>query len=510
MSKQPRSTGSADFVTRAKALAMWGLVAALATLVIVGVAMGVRRMGQSEADGSAASGPATYPVSRQSFDLTVIAAGELEAKRKIDIKCEVEGQTTIVEIIPEGTAVKAGDVLVQLAAEEIEAKIEQETLNAERALADKIAAEQALAIQESEAESNIKAAQLKLELAQLDLAKWEKGTDPQQQRERALALEKAKRNLVRYKRDLELSRQLYAEKFISQGELEDDEIRVLEAEAALETAQLEISVYASYSRPKEIKKAASDVEQAAAELVRTNHKNLSDLERLRADLISKDRTHRIRDERLTKLKEQLAKTTIRAPEDGLVVYATSVGPGSRRAQPMAQGRVVRLGESLLLLPDTRQMIASLKVNEALVAQVAADQRVALTIDARPGQYIPAKVYQIGVMAEDGGWLNPDLREYVVRVDLPEGADDSLKPGMRCSGEIVIGRVEDALAVPVQAVFVEGEETFCYVRSALRTVERRIVTMGRASESLVEITDGLSEGETVLLRRPRPDEMQAKL
>jgi HlyD family secretion protein len=102
-------------------------------------------------------------------------------------------------------------------------------------------------------------------------------------------------------------------------------------------------------------------------------------------------------------------------------------------------------------------------------------------------------------------MNPDLREYAVRVELPEDAAGKLKPAMRATGEVTIGRVENTLAVPVQAVFTEGEDRFCYVPTMGGHVKKIPVSIGRANESFAEVTKGLSEGDRVLLRRPRPGE-----
>jgi HlyD family secretion protein len=471
--------------------------------VLVAAIWAFATMREPSEEGGSAIPTTSYEVDRRTFDLTVLASGELEAKRKLEIKCEVEGGATIVEIVPEGTYVKAGDMLVQLADDEIKNKIEQATLDLERALADQVAAEQMLAIQENQAKTDIEAAGLKLLMAELDLAKWEKGTDPQQKRDLDLALEKAKRTLDRAKEDVELSKTLQAEGFISMAELKDDETALLEAENGLATAELNIKVYADFTRPKELKQMSSAVEQAKAELQRTTSKSESDLERLRADLNSKVRTYKIRKDRHAFLEQQLKNTVVKAPEDGLVVYATSVGPGWRRQQPMAQGRRVGMGENMIILPDTSQMVAAIKVNETLVNQVKGEQTVAVTISGKSAP-VTGTVSQVGVTAEDGGWMNPDLREYVVRADLPPGLDATLKPGMRCSGEIFIGRVENAVAVPVQAVFSEGNQRFCYVQKS-GALEKKPVKIGRANETYVEVVEGLAGGESVLLRKAKPGE-----
>lgn len=485
---------------------------ALLALVAGGVVAGAFMRSGPDARATSAVASATtidpsgfFEVQKRTFDLTVMSVGELEAKRRVEIKCEVDGVTTIVEVVPEGTSVKKGDLLVRLADDDLRDKIEQTNLEFEKIKADVVAAEQGMLIGESEAQSTLKSAETKLKLTELDLAKWQKGTDPQKKRDLALNLEKARRNLIRTKRDLEASKELLARKFISEGEFEDDEVKAIEAESALASAELDVKIYEEFTRPREEREILAASDEARAALDRTKHKNDSELAKLRATLASALGTRKIRQERLDKLNDQLSKTQIRAPQDGLVVYSTTVGPSWRRATPIAQGRQLRKNEDILLLPDTRKMVAALRVNEALVATVKPGQSVNLTIDAKPGTVITGTVSQISVMAEDGGWLNPELREYIVRVDLPEGLDTVLKPAMRCSGQIVTGKVENAIAVPVQAVGAQGKMKFVYVDAGGDQVKRVPVVMGRASETFVEIESGLAENDRVLLRKPRPGE-----
>lgn len=483
------------------------LLAAVIGLVVVAASLGVGWLNGAEdaitkIPGSAA--PEWFTVRRISFPLTVIATGELEAKRQVELKSQVEGTTTIVEVIPEGTAVSKGDLIVKLADDQLLDKLVEEELDVETAQADTVAAEQNLAIKENEAESIIKATDVKLQIARLARDQWEKGDLIKKRRELNLTLEKSNRNMVRARRDLELSEQLYKEKFISWNELEDNRIGVIEAEAELETATLDGEVFEQITFAKEQQKFSSDVEQAEAELDRARRKHESELARARANLLGKDRRLKIRQDRLTKLNEQLANTTILAPQDGLVVYATSTGR-RRRNDPIAQGRQVRLNETIIVLPDTHQMVAELKVHEAMVREVTVGLTASVTIDARPATPIKGQVSQIAVMAEDGGWWNRDLRQYAVKIDLPPDFDSALKPAMRCTGQIFIGQVDDALAVPVQAVFTEGQERFVYVSTTTAALRRQRVEISQASETLAAISLGLSEGDRVLIRRPKPGE-----
>ncbi len=81
--------------------------------------------------------------------------------------------------------------------------------------------------------------------------------------------------------------------------------------------------------------------------------------------------------------------------------------------------------------------------------------------------------------------------------------------MRCKTEIYVGLVEDAVYVPLQAVFREGPAAFVYVPQGTGFAQRR-VELGESSGLHVQITRGVTEGEPVLLREPQTREIVARL
>ncbi len=486
-------------------------LAAVVVLVLLGGWALFSFSNTSDAAPTAGSGQAVewYTVKPISFDVTVLASGELEARNQIEIKCKVSGQTAIISLVDEGTRVKAGDVLAKLDDKTIKSSIEDEELRVVQARADKSAAESNVALAKQDAASAQRDAEVKVNLANLEFEKWRNGDVVQKQRELKLAVERAERKLEIANRELKLDQQLWEQNFISQNDLKNSELAQIEAEDALVTAKQNVEIYNTYTYQQELQEKTNDVKQAESDLARTISQNQLKLVKELADLESKTRTLQMREDRLAELKQELANTTITAPSDGMVVYATSVGRDSRRSgsdNPITQGRSVRYDETIFLLPDTSQMVATLRVHESLMPQIRLNQRVTVSIDARPGDPVEGRVLSIGVMAETGGWFNPQLREYLVRVALPQEADSALKPAMRCKGEIFVGRVDNTLAVPIQAVNTEGNRRFVYIPADGSHVKRQNVTIGRSSETYVEITDGLEADQRVLLRSPKPGEV----
>ena len=207
-----------------------------------------------------------------------------------------------------------------------------------------------------------------------------------------------------------------------------------------------------------------------------------------------------------------ALASITAPTDGLVVYASSLESGGWRGndrQPPTVGTEIRSNELIMILPDTTQMVALVKVSEALSGRITEGQPAVVFSDALPNVPIPGNVQSVSVLAEGGGWRDPNRRDYTVRILLDADTELGLKPSMRARAEIQLGEVTDALSVPIQSIFRDGRRAFVYV-PAEGGFAQRAVRLGRSSELSVEIVEGLETGELVLLREPKGKEIVARL
>ncbi|RMH27516.1 MAG: HlyD family efflux transporter periplasmic adaptor subunit [Planctomycetota bacterium] len=485
-------------------------MALVSVIALAAVAMAAARLADGGERGGA-SGPDLHTVSAGSFEIIVSASGELEAAKQTEIRSELESPADIVEIVDEGARVEQGDVLVRLNDESIRTKIEDQLLSVEAARSDLVGAENALAIQMNENDAALRQALLKVELAEIDLEKWVEGEVPKKRLELRTNLEKAERDKERLEEKLERSRDLYAKSFLSKDELQQDEIRYLEAAAALERARKDQEVYETYEHERDRKKKESDVEEARAELERVKRLNESRLASKEADVTNKRRQLAIREDRLAKLQEQLEAATMRAPTAGLVVYGTSIGNSRGFVMingdgPMQIGRTVRPNELIIVLPDTSRMLASVRVHESVAGRIRPGQRATVRVDAIRDRVFSGQVQSVSVLAESGGWRDPNLREYTVKIALDGGnPGQALKPSMRADAEIVLGEVAGALAAPIQAVFHEGDVAFVYAERGGK-FEKRPVRTGRQSATMVEIVKGLDEGAVVLLREPSPGEI----
>ena len=327
-------------------------------------------------------------------------------------------RAAITEIVSEGTFTKEGDVLIAFAQDEIVNKIKDAEDEVNTANSAMIAAQANLDIKLSERESEIAKADLDVTLAQLALKAWQEGEVVSKREKLKLESETAEMDYRRLADKYEESKKLAEQQFISKDELRSDEIRMVEAKARKDQARLDAQVYEDYEYKKDEAQKNSDVEQAVAERQRVEERHKAALQTARTEVASKEFQLRTRQERLAELRKQLEYCTVRAPSSGMAVYPTSLeehrwSRGDRG--DLQVGAEVSRNELLMLLPDTSEMTAEVKVNESLTGLIKVGLRVSVAPDALPDVTLEGEVTQIGVLAESGGWRDPNRRDYTVKV-----------------------------------------------------------------------------------------------
>lgn len=449
-------------------------------------------------------------VENQAFEITTVANGDLQAKNQLELRSPLEQQTTIQFIVPEGTRVKQGETLVQLNADALQRNIDEEKPRIASSRAQLIAAENQYQIQINDNASALRKAELQKELTILSLKQWQEGDVVKRRQDLRLAITTAELELERLAQKFVRSDELLAEGFVSKDERDRDEGEYIRAIAGFKTSQLNFDTYETFEHIREEKTKLSDVESAQDEVERVRLNNQIQLASRAADRDNQREQVALLESRIKKLEEQLASAKITAPRDGLVVYSTSV-EGSRwggGGETLQIGQQVYPNQLLMVLPDTTEMVAAVRVHESMAGRVKPGLPVGVKVDAAGGRVFQGTVDSIGVMAESGGWRDPNLREYTVRIALDTEETTDLKPSMRVEARIVLGSVEDGPTIPVQALFSEGAVQFVYVPEG-RNFVRRPVRVGPRSETLARIAAGLAVGDTVLLRTPAAGEILSR-
>lgn len=490
---------------------------ALRVALVAGLVVALSGGGLAWWSGVGRSGDSTRRVGldlsdaeKMSFDITTAASGELEAKNQIEIRNKLETPSTIAEVAAEGTRVKAGDLLVRLNVDSIKQLLDQAKVEIENMKAQVEASQHAYEIQVIENEQKLRQALLKVELAQLDRLQWLEGEAKTKRQANSLALSKSLLEVERLAEKLRQSSGLLEKGFLSKDEYDRDQVAYIEAQSAWITSTLQNEVFEEYEFRKQEKKFQSDVEEALAEFEQVKLNNSIQLAAKSAERAAKKRVFDLQDEQVKKHETAIVNATIKAPSDGLVVYASSMSRNMWFSSdgPIAIGRQVMPNETIMMLPDTSEMVATVRVPETLASRITKAQAASIKVDAAGGRTFQGVVDSIGVLAESGGWRDPNLKEYTVKIAIDKSQAEGLKPSMRCESRIFLDRVADVMSVPVQAVFSDGPVRFVHIREGSRFV-RRPVNLGRQSDTHAEILSGLDPGTQVLTREPTAAELVAR-
>jgi len=475
------------------------IITVVIVLTVIGAGLG--RLASSDSEGTDIN-IATFTVKRGPLTISVIESGTIKAREQEIIKSEVEGRTTILSLVDEGTHVQKGDLLIELDSSNLlDSQIDQE-IRVQNAEASFIRARENMAVAENQAKSDVDRAELDYEFAKQDLEKYIEGEYPNDLKRAESNIQLAQEELARSEETLKWSERLFKENFISQSELQTDQLAANRDKIDLEIAQNNLELLKNYTYKRDLAEYESDVSQAEMALERTTRKAKSDVVQAEVDLRAKESEHKRQLSKLEKLEEQIVKTKIYAPSDGQVIYATSAQGHRWRGndEPLDEGRDVREREELIYLPTTSSVNAEVNIHESSMEKVSLKMPATVTVDALPGKVFTGHVAKIAPLPDPTSvWLNPDLKVYNTDIFLDHN-DETLRTGMSCKAEIIIEQYDNAVYVPVQAVLrVKGSPTVYVVKG--KTHEPRKVQMGLDNNRMVHITSGLDEGEVVMLAPP---------
>lgn len=178
-------------------------------------------------------------------------------------------------------------------------------------------------------------------------------------------------------------------------------------------------------------------------------------------------------------RARLDKTRITAPFAGTT--------GIRRVSP---GAFVRAGSPLTELTQLDRLRLSFSVPERLLGRLAVGAPVRVETTAHPGEALDGAIAIIAPQLDE----QTRSTQVVARV---ENTGLRLRPGMSATVTIVLDERDSALTIPSPAVFVTGGQAFVYVVKPDSTVGRAAVQLGTRLTDVVEVTDGLAEGQQVV-------------
>ncbi|OUU20660.1 MAG: hypothetical protein CBC13_10330 [Planctomycetia bacterium TMED53] len=437
-------------------------------------------------------------VSRGDLPINLTERGTLTTRNATRIRSEVRGRRRIEWMVDEGSQVKEGDLIVELEKTEVQRRIDQlenELIAEETSLN---SARNDLKIQEDRNQTNLEKAQLSLEVAQVELEKLKQGDIPRRERELELAIERAESELERSEGLWKDMPTMLEKGFVTSDQFEQERIKLKERREALVTAKQNKTLYNSYEKPLSLKQKESSVSESTRSLEMETRGAETAIANLVLRVSQFERRLGESQEELEREKSNLSKMSVYSTASGIVFYGNPDRPWDR--DEVRVGGDTYFNHVLLTIPDPSEMAVLIKIHEADIDKVKVGMAAEIRSDVNKTKIYKGEVTKIDSVANAGDRRWGDrVRRFSVEIQL-RGSELSLKPGT--SAEVVIntGNLENVLHVPIQAVHAESGSFFCYVRSGGKPVKRG-VKVGRSNESFLEITEGLSEGDKVLLYKP---------
>ncbi len=433
----------------------------------------------------------------QPIDLRVTAqeSGTIESSSSVKVLSAVEDRVAIIFLVPEGTTVAAGDVVVELESSGLRTRLTEQQIAVEKAGASHSQAEQQLVFARSQADSDIRTAELALEFAGLDLEKYIKGEYPLALRSLQTETALAEEELERARVQLQVSEDLHRDNYLTQGELEADRFRATRAQFQVEIAKEKERLLREYTFPRAQRDLDSKVAEAGRTLERVKSLAQASVDQAEKNLAAAGKTLHLEERKLTHFDEQIGKCTMRATQAGVVVYPIPEDDDAVELY-IKEGTIIRERQHVFSIADTDVLQVSTAIHEAMVNQIKPGLKARIWVDVYPDLVLRGEVKHVSPLPQPEDWRRTTVKFYETKVSILDH-HEGLRPGMSTKVEILIEEQPDVLALPVQSVVQRGKTGLCYVLAGGRPELRR-VRLGKSNFQYIAVQEGLSAGEQVLL------------
>lgn len=403
----------------------------------------------------AEDGPAlTHRITRGDLIVSVTEQGTLESSNNTEVKCKVRGFNTVTYVVPTGTVVQAGEVLVRLDTKVIE---EQHSLTKTNTFI---------------AQATLEETKANVEKAKIAIEAYEKGRFRSQLQGLEKELAAHKRNLRTARKMHERSESLFRQGYVTELEVDGNAFTVTQAELELKVKETEIKVLKDFTRDMELKTLQGNLTASQSKLA-------ADEAGLAMEIKRRDRA-----------AQELKDCVIRAEKSGLVIYPSAAS--WKRTPDITEGANVRKDQVLLLMPDLTQMQVKVGIHESIIDRVHSGLKARVTL---PDRALDATVSDVATVTRPAGWWTGNVVKYDTVIELP--SDEGLKPGMSAEIEVILAVHKDVLTIPVAAVVETEQGTFCWVDRPQGPV-KRLLDLGDSNDVFIEVKAGLNEGEEVVL------------
>lgn len=176
---------------------------------------------------------------------------------------------------------------------------------------------------------------------------------------------------------------------------------------------------------------------------------------------------------------RLDKTKIVAPFSGMI--------GSRK---VSVGSFLRTGDAITELANLNEIRVNFSAPERFLSELKRGSEVIVYSPVYPGHEVKGRIIAIEPI------IDSDTRtaRIVAKVQNP---GQKFRPGMSANVSVILSQRQEALTIPTEAVFANGNQSFVYIVNTDSTVAPAPVTLGLQLSDIVEISTGLQQGMKII-------------
>ena len=451
----------------------------------------------------------TMVVQRGTIANSVLVTGSIAALQDVQLSARVAGRVTAVNF-REGQVVRAGQVVVQQDATDLEATVRAAQANVSQAQANvssniaKVSQAQTnytLAIQT--AKSAVAQARAQVASANQNYQKIKGGSRPQQVLQGKSQLLLAKANLDNALIILNRNQSLYAQGAIAKADLQTAQTNYTVQSQTYANQKQSLSLTLQGNQSEDIAAAFAQLQQQQANL-QTAIANQQQVQLRRDDITAaqaalQQAKSAVQQQQATLAfdQQQVSYTRLESPIDGIVA--------ARTVEP---GQVASPGTTLMRIVNIKTVYYEPTISETDFSKARVGNSVLVNADALPGKQFNGVVAAVYPAASSGS------RQFTLRVTVPNPAN-TLRPGMFARGSLLDDVHRDVVVVPVSALVpvqtdasaassvgtATGGTTLppqqVYVVGPGNKAVARKVGTGIVTATSVEITSGLAPGDQLI-------------
>ena len=401
-------------------------------------------------------------------------------------------------LTPGETLVLPGDLLVKFEDDVLRDRMFLQIKAVEDAVRTLGNAEKDLALRKIETAEANRQAELDVEFADQDLQKYIEGTAPLARLALKGDIDIAEEEIKRAEDRLVSTKKLRTKGYATDLEVQADELTIRKQQNLITKYRKQMDLLERFDIPQMTKRNQSKLAQMRVSEKRTFEKSRAIVENQTEEVARRKIRLQAQRDKLQLYRDEIIKTELRAPQDGLVIFARS---SSRYNESYIKlGADVRKGYNIIDLPDVSELMAVVQVHESYVRHLRNGLKAVVKIDSLPEKEFAGVVRMVAPTPDQRRRYYENVAVYDTHVWIEDEHNQlptDLKPGVSARAEIVIAELKNVLKIPVQCVTTRRGQKVVQVKRG-ESVETVPVETGQFNDRFIEIRKGLTAGDQVSL------------